>query len=279
MLLKTKQPLDLSAAKRGDSMIEIMFAVAVFSLVAVLTIVMMNVGMTSAENSLELVTARNELNAQAEALRFIHSSYISELTLPTCDSLTPEQKTKGEKCQQYEKLWKQIISNAMDPADYGGGSDYSIPYPLTSCREVYDDPSGGSNLLAKNKAFILNTRRLNKLNGASSKDSNIYISAADPATSSLFQPAPINARIIFTKSTGVVDDDENNVTSSVNSIDDNLLYDEIGRAEGIWVVAVKDGDGDGKFYDFYIESCWYSSGDNSPTSLDAVIRLLNPQGL
>lgn len=275
MLLESKKRLNLASIKRGDSMIEIMFAVAIFALVAILTIVMMNIGMTQAENSLELVTARNELNAQAEALRFIHSSYIAELTLPTCDKIAPGS---GDKCQQYEKLWQQITSNAMNPTDYGDDSAYSIPYPLTSCQEVYEHKNGGSNLLAKNKAFVLNTRRLNKLDAANSNESNIYISAANPATANLFQPAPINARIIFTKSVGIVDDDnENEVTSSVNSIADNLTYNEVGRVEGLWVVAVKDKGG--KFYDFYIESCWYSSGDNSPTSLDAVIRLLNPQGL
>ena len=86
-----------SPTRRGDTLIEVMFAIAVFSMVAVISISMMNAGVASGERSLELVTARNELNAQAEILRFIHSSYVSELTLPKC---TNELISKGEKCQQ-----------------------------------------------------------------------------------------------------------------------------------------------------------------------------------
>ena len=41
-------------AKRGDTIIEVMFAIAVFSLVAVITISMMNLGTANAEGSLEL---------------------------------------------------------------------------------------------------------------------------------------------------------------------------------------------------------------------------------
>lgn len=104
--------LGYTSAKRGDTIIEVMFALAVFCLVAILSIAMMNTGVNSAENALEVVTARNELNAQAEALRFIHSSYISEKTLP---SLTDPSYRPGEKYQQYEQLWNTIVSNAITP--------------------------------------------------------------------------------------------------------------------------------------------------------------------
>ena len=91
--------------KRGDTVIEVMFAFAVFALVAILSIAMMNSGVATSERSLELVVARNELNAQAEALRFIHSSYVSELTLPTCNEVT----SVDDKCQQFSDLWTKII--------------------------------------------------------------------------------------------------------------------------------------------------------------------------
>ena len=77
--------ITIADAKRGDTIIEVMFAFAIFTMVAIVTVSMMNLGLATSERSLELVTARNELNAQAEALRFVHSSYISELTLPSCD--------------------------------------------------------------------------------------------------------------------------------------------------------------------------------------------------
>ena len=68
----------LMTSCRGDTIIEVILALTIFSLVTVITITMMNLGIANAENALEVTTARNELNAQAEALRFIHSSYISK---------------------------------------------------------------------------------------------------------------------------------------------------------------------------------------------------------
>ena len=123
MPLKTRNLL--SKARRGDTFIEVMFAIAIFSLVAVISIAMMNAGVADAERALELVTARNELNAQAEALRFIHSSYISEATLPTCGSVTSD-----EKCQQYQALWDAITAHTLRPSDdvTGLNDNYTITY-------------------------------------------------------------------------------------------------------------------------------------------------------
>lgn len=63
--------ITIADAKRGDTIIEVMFAFAIFTMVAIVTVSMMNLGLATSERSLELVTARNELNAQAEALRFV----------------------------------------------------------------------------------------------------------------------------------------------------------------------------------------------------------------
>ncbi len=259
MPLKTK-------VKRGDTIIEVTLAFAIFSLVAIITVAMMNMGLDASERSLELVTARNELNAQAEALRFIHSSYISEATLPTCDdpNLGP-----GEKCQQYEEVWKNITDGAVSSAADGG---FSIEYPLDSCQEVY---ANGNQLLIQNNAFVLNTRQL-----VSSKSA--YSGAIPPSVivratnGEIFREAPLGARIIYT-SPRIGGDS----TTDISSIGLNqYLY--IAAVEGIWVVAVAGPDlrstGHPQYYDFYIETCWYGSGNSAPTSLDSIIRLYNPEG-
>lgn len=268
--------------KRGDTFIEVMFAIAIFSLVAVLSISMMNVGVADAERALELVTARNELNAQAEALRFIHSSYISEATLPTCGSVP-----SGEKCQQYQALWENITAHTMQPSNEGTGlnDNYTITDLFASCKEVYtsDDPTVAyQDLLSRNRAFIINTREL-----IAPRDSGIglgesYISVLNPSDRALFTPALLNARLIFTRTGNRSDADTD--SSTVNISDTNSLnYKSVARAEGIWVVAVR-GDLDPNsglptFYDFHINSCWYGSNTEVPTVLDAVIRLYNPENI
>ena len=266
--------------KRGDTLIEVMFAIAIFAAVAIISIAMMNLGVANSERSLELSTARNELNAQAEALRFIHSSYTSELTLPIC---TNAMVANGEKCQQFRTLWETITNRAMnphDPNDPQNTDNFSIPSPLGACDTVYKD---NNKLLFENRAFVINTRQISRVNdtigNVTGQNNSIYISAADASTRDLFQPAALNARIIYIRGQAGETYDEDSENSSVagSLSTDPLLYRAIGQIEGIWVVAVKDAAD--RFYDFYIQACWYAPGSNAPTSLDTIIRLYNPEGL
>lgn len=272
--------LNYKSTKRGDTIIEVMFALAVFCLVAVLSIMMMNLGVHSAENALELVTARNELNAQAEALRFIHSSYISEKTLPTLDD--PAYKP-GEKYQQYKALWDTIVNNAITPAqakesglldlaDTVNNSDTNGELHATGCDRIYEETSTGT-LLSRNNAFILNTRDISSLDALGNADVGIsYLSAR--ANPEVFIPAPLNARIIYTT------DRLGEAGDSVSQFTDGgIIYDRVQSAEGIWVLAVTDGNANPQYYDFYIESCWYGPNTTSPTALDTVIRLYNPENV
>lgn len=265
------------AAKRGDTLIEVMFAFAIFALVAIMGVTMMNLGLAASERSLEVTTVRNEINAQAEALRFIHSSYIAELNLPeTCND------TDAPKCQQFKGLWETIISNARDPANSTDEDKrYSIELPITNC--TADADKGGfyandADILVKNNAFVINTRRL----AAQDDITHAYIPAQKPTstTKQLFYAPSISARIIYSNITGDNTEDGNPDNSTTNMSDALIQYTHVSRIEGIWVVAVKSRAGDDKpqqYYDFYIGSCWYGSNSPSPTSIDTVVRLYNPE--
>jgi len=253
--------LKMRDMKRGDTIIEVSLAFAIFSLVAIITVSMMNLGLSASERSLELVTARNELNAQAEALRFIHSSYISESTLPTCDD---PHLAAGESCQQYKDTWESITGNAIS------FSDMTIDYPLESCSAVYER---NNELLNNNNAFIINTRMItSEISG----DNATIWSSGNPG---IFVEPTLGARIIYTS---------NNINESSDQISDldstNPLngYLTVKKAEGIWIIPVKGqpngGGSEPQYYDFYIETCWYGSGNDAPTSLDTVVRLYNPRG-
>ena len=80
--------------KRGDTLIEVMLAVGIFSMVAVAVVAVMSGGTSSAQTALETTLAREEIDAQAEALRFIQTSYIT--------SRESEESKFGQ-------LWKTII--------------------------------------------------------------------------------------------------------------------------------------------------------------------------
>lgn len=63
---------------RGDTIIEVLFAITVFSMVAIAGLSIMNQGTASAQRSLEITLARHQMDAQAEAIRFIYDAYMAE---------------------------------------------------------------------------------------------------------------------------------------------------------------------------------------------------------
>lgn len=267
--------------KRGDTLIEVMFAFSVFSLVSILTVTMMNLGVAASERSLELVTVRNEINAQAEALRFIHSSYIAELNLPrTCSDEAP-------KCQQFAPLWERITSGDVvrEPTTSPDDSKrYTIEMPITDCHQFYENDA---EILVKNRAFILNTRKLlaqgnRDPNYNTNADAFIQALAPNPPTRPevLFQEPQLSARVVYSSTTGADGEDGgNNSTNSLMVSQDPLRqYTRVARVEGIWIVGVKsDTTNNPQYYDFYIGSCWYGSSSPSSTSIDTVVRLYNPR--
>lgn len=63
--------------ERGDTIIEVMFAVAVFAMIAVGSMMIMNQGTAIAQRSLEITLVRQQMDAQAEAIRYIHEAYVA----------------------------------------------------------------------------------------------------------------------------------------------------------------------------------------------------------
>lgn len=61
----------------GDTLIEVMFAFAIFALVAVGSLTIMNQGIAVAQRSLEITLVRAQMDAQAEAIRYIHQAYVA----------------------------------------------------------------------------------------------------------------------------------------------------------------------------------------------------------
>lgn len=63
--------------QRGDTIIEVLFAVAVFAMIAVGSLAIMNQGMLTAQRSLETTLVRQQIYAQSEAIRYIHAAYVA----------------------------------------------------------------------------------------------------------------------------------------------------------------------------------------------------------
>jgi len=281
--------------KRGDTLIEVLFAIVIFCLVAVIAVSLMNQGVATAQSSLEINMARNEIDAQAEALRFIQNSFLAER------ELSLEQ-------QQYVQVWRKITGDpstggyAIEPdrlSDFNLRPDGSS---LTTCSALYEVGAPGS--ISNDYGFALNTRLLQPAN--LSLDYNDFMGADDQnyghlidqiviqshgAFSSKFGPSPVQPRIIYTYSGSAVVDDNPAESSESGSLTEgnpdvgNRLYRKVSRVEGLWVVAVKggriydygDGDRRAEYYDFHIRTCWNSIGRATPTTIGTIVRLYNPE--
>ena len=227
----------------GDTLIEVTLAIGIFSMVAIAVVAVMTGGTSSAETALETTLAREEIDTQAEALRFIHSAFIAGAEADTDDP--------------YVGLWSDIISRAIDPKT---NTDY-LSYSPKTCQEVQNSST------LKNYGFIINPRALG------TNPAGAYV-----PYSSIFRTASTFPRLLY------------NTVGEVLGTDilvGQPIGNAVSRVEGIYVIAVKDnnstqivGDtspskGSG-FYDFYIRTCWYGAGANTPSTISTVIRLYNP---
>ena len=85
---------------RGDTIVEVLFAITIFSLLTMIAFSLMQSGVASAEANMERTEVRAEMDAQAEAIRFIHNSYLAEREFSTAS-------------QEYKDLWDALVANAQ----------------------------------------------------------------------------------------------------------------------------------------------------------------------
>ena len=64
------------SSQSGDTIIEVLFAITIFSLVAVGGLSLMNQGTGMAQRALEVGFVRQQMDAQADILRYLNSAYI-----------------------------------------------------------------------------------------------------------------------------------------------------------------------------------------------------------
>lgn len=67
----------LGGVSRGDTIIEVLLAVVVFSLVAIGAMTVMNQGTNSAQRALEITQVKLQIEAQAEALRAAQQAHLA----------------------------------------------------------------------------------------------------------------------------------------------------------------------------------------------------------
>lgn len=229
----------------GDTLVEVMFAVGIFSMIIVSSIAVMNSGTKNIQRDLEITMTRNEINTQAEALRFIQSSYAASRQYET---------------NVYDALWQKIKSLAISLDD---SNKKVVDFNPATCSELYAD-----NGEVKKYGFVVNYRKMENWDeSVFGKTANVNdVIKVAKKSDMKFQTTTLYPRLLF--------EDKNDTDGDQFYSQNEQSSYVLKSADGIYVIAVMDGSG--AYYDFYIRSCWSSSDDGVPTITSTVIRLYDP---
>lgn len=238
-------------------------------MVAITVVSVTSASTSKAQSALETTITREEIDAQAEALRFIHDSYISG----------SQGETKTPVYNAYGELWNAIIADAEEEGD--GGKNIK-EYRPNMCSELYSNNKDGTldNDRTGKNPFILNIRQLGNVEQDGAEKVVIRPSnGLDKKNWVFFEPATY-PRILYS--------DSEDLESQTSEVDEE---NEIKRVEGLYIVAysgksqIIKGDGsennknaqsETTFYDFYIRSCWMPPGAERASTISTVVRLYDP---
>lgn len=107
----------------GDTIIEVMFAVVVFALVSVMSISIMNHGIATSQRSLEITQVRSQMDAQVNAIRYLHQLHVAGQSDVEWDKMTiARAQTKastfgqitGGVCPAFTSDQKPFILDALN---------------------------------------------------------------------------------------------------------------------------------------------------------------------
>lgn len=228
--------------QRGDTLIEVIAAVTVFSLVAVGSLLLMNQGTAMAQRSLEIGLVRNQMDAQADALRYLHNAYIASQKQEDTTATT---------------LWKDVVVKHAVATEqkFGDMADDG------RCQLPAPSPFGtGSDGLP----FVVDTKKLD-----GDKGNPVVLFDAVPAGGAV----PVSVR----SGLALPDDALATTYAQVRHLPrpDGSLQ---AVSQGMWIQGVytrADGDTLG-YYDFHIRACWTTPGQDVPMTLGTVVRLYDP---
>lgn len=113
---------------RGDTIIEVVLSISIFSMLMVGGLALMNSGLARSQGTLQLTMARNAIDAQAESLRYINNAFIAQYP----------NVAEGSLAQKWTQVTSQTSATASD---------------LSQCRTNF----GASNV------FIIDTLSMSKV--------------------------------------------------------------------------------------------------------------------
>ncbi len=117
----------LGRAQRGDTLVEVLFAVAVFSFIVVGALSLMNQGTAAAGRSLEITLSRQQIDGQAETLRFLHDAYVANYQPGVTYDVNDNATTPAE--EWYKVVQRIQATGAPSASTFGGDGQLTCPVP------------------------------------------------------------------------------------------------------------------------------------------------------
>lgn len=234
--------------QRGDTIVEVIFAITIFSLVAVGGLALMNSGTAISQRSLEIGLVRDQIDAQADALRYAHNAYMANYV-------------SGDRSANTTKVWNNIA------AAHGVSMAKNLEEIVSGQKCVLPDNSNASGttidgVVSDGQPFALNIKKLDDPDLANHPI--IQFDSTGPGASG---DVPISS------TTGL----SLNYSSTTYA---QVRYDETTPvAQGIWIQAVRSPhstSGVSGYYDFQIDACWITPGQSTPMTLGTIVRLYDP---
>lgn len=258
MAKKTKKTL------YGDTIVEAVVAIAIYSIVAVLALSSMSSGLSTAQRNLESTMSRTAIDSQSEALRYYYESYIAAKSGKKDDAF-------------YGKIWEEISpkESSADPVSLDDVSERSCEKLIETDRGNAED---GKIFALSGRGVLSSTAGLDNKTvygfGSENKmNQNSYINYQIIGNISA---APLYPRITYATmdSSGNVHSSETGAMDVLNSdgdSDGNRQSRVANTAEGVWIFPKKTNKG----YDFFVRTCWNPVGSKSPSTFTSVVRLYN----
>lgn len=234
--------------RAGDTLIEVLFSITVFSAVAIGAAAIMTQGMAVAQNSLEINLVRNAIDSQAELLRYLQNAKLTTIGRGTAGTTSDDTDI-----MRLASIWDNIVGNgAADSLIVDGAADFNKLETFEQCRfdaSLADQPLVRRQPADLSKIFYLDTR-----------DASIVKFGDDP---SRFKGSEIYAQI-----------------RQPSEVD--LAAGAQSWSEMVWIQAVQSSGVDRLSetvaYDFHIRACWEASGPNlDMLKLGTIVRLYVPR--
>lgn len=233
--------------RAGDTLIEVLFSITVFSAVAIGAAAIMTQGMAVAQNSLEINLVRNAIDSQAELLRYLQNAKLTTIGRGTAGTTSDDTDI-----MRLAGIWDNIVGNgAADSLIVDSAADFNKLETFEQCR--FDASLADQPLVRQpadlSKIFYLDTRDASIVKDASDfsrfKDTEIYAQIRQPSEVDLAAGAQSWSEMVWIQAVQ---------SSGVDRLSETVAYD------------------------FHIRACWEASGPNlDMLKLGTIVRLYVPR--